>query len=294
MSKTNKKAGARKKIGLALGGGGAKGLAHIGVIKALKYAGIPIDFISGTSMGALVGGWYALTEDIEFLEDFFLKIKTSDIFPFREILKKKDGSIFQGDFVLKMAEKHFKSAELEDCKIPFSAVATDVKTGDEVVFERGRLSDIIRASSALPVIFQPVEINKKLFMDGGFVNPVPADVVRKMGADYVIAVDVSSRWISSPDEVAEVKDIFTMMSNTLSVIEYQLAKNILKSADLVLRPPVLNFGWLEFGKTEEILRVGREEAELHIKEIREGAGIPERPKTTEEKILDFLFDNKHE
>ena len=280
---------ARKKIGLALGGGAAKGLAHIGVIKALKYAGIPIDFISGTSMGALVGGWYALTEDIEFLEDLFLKLKTRNIFPLREILRKKDGALFRGDSVAALAEKHFGGAKAEDCKIPFCAVATDVRTGEEVVLGRGKLTEIVRASAALPAIFQPVEINKRLLRDGGLVNPVPADVVREMGAEYVIAVDVSSKWVYTPEEAVEFKDMFTVMSNALSVIEYQLARHILEKADLVMRPPVLSFNWLEFGRAGDIIRIGREEAELHVKEIRKGAGIPEPPKTLGEKFMEFLL-----
>ncbi|MEK9180519.1 MAG: patatin-like phospholipase family protein, partial [Patescibacteria group bacterium] len=123
----------RKKIGLALGGGGAKGLAHIGVIKALKYAGIPIDYIAGTSMGAIIGGWYAATQDIEFFEGEILKVKSKDIFPLGEILKRKDGALFRGDSVFRLLDKNFGNIKIEDCKIPFSAIATDVKNGDEVV-----------------------------------------------------------------------------------------------------------------------------------------------------------------
>ena len=279
----------RKKIGLALGGGGAKGLAHIGVIKALKYAGIPIDYIAGTSMGAIIGGWYAATQDIEFFEGEILKVKSKDIFPLGEILKRKDGALFRGDSVFRLLDKNFGNIKIEDCKIPFSAIATDVKNGDEVVISKGKVSDAIRASSALPAVFSPVEIDKRLLLAGGNSNPVPADVVRKMGADYVIAVDVSSKWITSPDEALNVKDVFEMMSNTLSVIEYQLAKNILKKADVVLRPPVLSFGWLQFGRAEDIIRIGREEAELRLKDIRKGVGLKKPPRTFGEKFFDFLL-----
>lgn len=285
----NRKLRRPQKIGLALGGGGAKGLAHVGVIKVLKYAGIPIDYIAGTSMGAIVGGWYAATEDIEFLEEFFLKLKTRDIFPLGEILRKKDGALFRGDSVLRLLEKNFGSRKIEDCKIPFAAVATDVKNGDEVVLNKGKLADALRASSALPAVFSPVEIGGLVLFDGGLANPVPADVVRKMGADYVIAVDVSSRWITSPEEAVSAKSIFEAMSAALSVIEYQLAKSVLEEADIVLRPPVLSFSWLDFGCAADIIRIGREEAKAHLKEIRKGAGIPEPPKTFGEKFMDFLL-----
>jgi len=279
-----------KKIGLALGGGGAKGLAHIGVIKALKRAGIPIDFISGTSMGALVGGWYAATEDIAFLEDLFLKFKTSQIFPVREILHRKSGAIFRGDSLGKSLATHFGAMRVENCKIPFRAVATDVKNGDEVIIKKGKLADAVRASVALPIVFNPVKLDNRLLMDGGFSNPVPADVVREMGAEFVIAVDVSSKWISFPDETFEADNIFAMISNALSVIEYQLAKNVLKGAHVVLRPPVLDCGWLEFGRAPDIIRRGLDEVNLVLKNIRKGAGLIEPPRTLGEKFFDFLLN----
>lgn len=278
-----------RKIGLALGGGGAKGLAHIGVIKALKWAGIPIDYIAGTSMGAIVGGWYAATGDIEALEEIFLKIKSRDIFPLREVLKNKNGSLFKGDYVEKLLKDNLKNIKIENCKVPFGAVATDVSDGNEVVLSKGSLVEAIRASIALPVIFSPVKIGGRLLMDGGFSNPVPADVVRKMGADYVIAVDVSSQWTMSPERSLGAKDIFDAMSSTLSVVEYQLAKHALVYADVVLRPPVMNFRWLDFNNTDVILKMGMEEAEIKIKEIRKGARIPEPPKTIGDKFFDFLF-----
>lgn len=278
----------RKKIGLALGGGGAKGLAHIGIIKALKRAGIPIDFISGTSMGALVGAWYAATEDIELLEDTFLKIKTRNIFPIKEILKRKDGSLFRGDSIADLLEKNFGKLKFSDCKIPFSAVATDIKNGDTVVISSGKLSDAVRASIALPVIFGPAQVRKQILIDGGFSNPVPADIVKDMGAKFIIAADVSSKWTSASGEITNVHDILSILSDALSVIEYQLAKPSLKIADVVLRPPVMNFGWLEFGRAGEIIRIGGEEAELRVKEIRRGAGIPEPPKTLADKFFEFL------
>src|SRR3989344_5284653 len=131
----------RKKIGLALGGGGAKGLAHLGVIKALKYAGIPIDFISGTSMGALVGGWYALSGDIEYFENVALRMKRRDVFPIKEILKRKEGGLFRGESVEKLLKSNFRDSKFDDCKIPFAAVATDVKNGDEVILKDGKLFD---------------------------------------------------------------------------------------------------------------------------------------------------------
>jgi len=276
-----------KKIGLALGGGGAKGLAHIGIIKTLKNAGIPIDFIAGTSMGALVGAWYAATGDIEFLENLFLKTKRSRILPIKEIFRKT-GSLFGGESVAKFLGPHFKNLSFDDCKIPFRAVATDVKSGEAVVFKSGKLIDAVRASVAIPVIFSPVEVGGRLFMDGGLVNPVPADIARGMGADFVIAVDVSSKWTGETkgDDAAGIYAAFT---NSLSIIEHQLAKESLKQADIILRPPVMSYDWLKMDRVGEIIDIGAEEARLHIKEIFKKTGYEERPKTIGEKFFDFLF-----
>lgn len=278
-----------KKIGLALGGGGAKGLAHIGVIKVLKNAGIPVDFIAGTSMGALVGAWYALTEDADFLESLFLKLKRGDIFPFREILKKRDGALFRGDAAEKLLKENFRDRRFENCKIPFAAVATDFKNGEEVIVKRGRLIDGVRASIALPIIFRPAEVGGRLLIDGGFCDPVPADIVREMGADYVIAVDVSSRWLNVPEKSVGMGSIYSVFMNSLSVAEYHLAEGVLKRADLVLRPPVWNYDLMDFNSSSEIIRAGGEEMRLHLKEVFRKTGYKESPKTVVEKFIDFLF-----
>lgn len=278
-----------KKVGLALGGGGAKGLAHVGVIKALEEAGIEIDYIAGTSMGALIGGYYAATKDIKALEELSLGIKKSDIFPINEIIRNKNGSFFQGESIVKLLNHHLTNFKIEDCQIPFIAIATDVKNGDEIKLKSGNLVDAIRASIAIPMVFSPVEIDGRLLMDGGFSNPVPADIVREMGADIVIAVDVSSRWIMAPDEIINTRDIYSLLRNALSVIEYQIAKGILKDADIVLRPPVLTYDWTAFEKAEEIIKVGKKEIEINLKEIRKKTGRRAPRQTLGEKFLDFIF-----
>src|SRR3989344_3054713 len=279
-----------KKVGLALGGGGAKGLAHIGVIKALINAGIKIDYISGTSMGALVGGWYAATGDIKMLEHFILDVKKDDILPAKKMIKNKDGSFFKDESIANILRKGLENIKIENLEIPFTAVATDAKNGDEVLLNSGDLVDAIRASIALPIVFAPVAIDGNLFIDGGLSNPVPANIVRSMGADYVIAVDVSSKWPVDSGELSTNYDLYHIISRALSIIEYQIAKNILKSADLVLRPPVLNYDWLEFNKAKEIMKVGEQELELNLREIRRKTGYRKTDKTLTEKFLDFILN----
>jgi len=283
-----------KKIGLALGGGAAKGLAHIGVIKALENAGINIDFIAGTSMGALVGGYYAATKDITGLETIILEIKKRDIFSLRDIIKKRDGALFRGEPIAERLKKELGDMKIENCRIPFTAVTTNVKNGDETRLDSGNLVDAIRASIAIPLIFSPVEIDGKLLMDGGLVNPVPADVVKEMGAEYVIAVDVSSRWLQAPEEMINVKDMYSIISQTLSVLEYQLAKNVLKqSADIVIKPPIFHYHWFEFEYTPEIIKIGEEEAQLRLKEIRQTTGYKKPKETLGEKFLDFILNKPY-
>lgn len=283
---------ANKKIGLALGGGGAKGLAHIGVIKALLNAGIKIDYIAGTSMGALVGGWYAATGDVETLEDLILHVKKSDFFSVKEIFnhKNKDGSFFRAESIADKLRKELGNIKIEDLTTPFIALATNAKDGSEVRVKNGDLVDAIRASIALPIVFAPVKIDDHLLIDGGLVNPVPADVVKNMGAEYIIAVDVSSKWFAAPEEFITSHDTFQVISSALGVIEYQIAKSILKSANLVLRPPVMSYAWLEFNKAKEIIKKGEEEVELNLREIRRKTGYKKPPQPLAEKFLDFILN----
>lgn len=279
-----------KKVGLALGGGAAKGFAHIGVIKALESAGIGIDFIAGTSMGALVGGYYAATKDINRLETIIRNIKKKDVYSMWRMIKRRDGALFRGESIADLLRKELGDMKVEDCQIPFTAVATNVKNGDEVQLNSGDLVNVIEASSAIPLIFSPVEVDGRLLMDGGLANPVPADVAKKMGAECVIAVDVSSRWLETPEEMTTIKDMYSIISQTLSVLEYQLAKNILKqSADIVIKPPIFHYRWLEFGNSAEIVKLGKEEAQSRIEEIRKITGYKKRHATLGDKFLDFIL-----
>ncbi|MBU2082390.1 patatin-like phospholipase family protein [Patescibacteria group bacterium] len=281
-------------IGLALGGGAAKGIAHIGVIKALEKAGIGIDFISGTSMGALVGGYYAATKDIHSLETLILNIRKKDIFSLKDIIKKRSGAFFREDNIAEKLREELGALKIEDCQIPFVAIATDVKNGDEVRLKSGNLVDAIRASIALPIIFSPIEVDGKLLMDGGLVNPVPANAVKELGAEFAIAVDVSSRWLEAPEEMLNIKDMYSVIMQSFSVLEYQLAKNILKeSADIVIKPPVFHHEWFEFSDSANLVKTGESETELYISEIRKKTGHKKPSETFAEKFLDFILSDPH-
>lgn len=278
-----------KKVGLALGGGGAKGLAHIGVIRVLEEAGIEISFIAGTSMGALVGGWYTATKNIGELENLFLRVRHKDIFSMAHMIRKKESGLFRNDSVTRVLEDAIKGIKINECKIPFAAITTDVKTGEQVVLKTGSLQKAIEASTALPIVFKPCEIDGKTLMDGGFVNPVPADIVREMGAECVIAVDVSSKWVDFSEVEFGPTHIYSVIPKAMSIIEYQIAKKVLPKADIVLHPPVISYHWHNFESANDIIRAGEEETRNYLNSIIAASGVPQPKKTPAKKFFDFIF-----
>lgn len=184
------KSGFPKNIGLALGSGSARGWAHIGVIRALADAGIEIKCIAGTSIGSLVGAAFALNK-IDVLEDFVRQLDWKQIVSFLDVTFPRSGLI-DGKRITDFFRGHVREMNIEELPLRYCAVATDLATGREVVLNEGDLIDAIRASISVSGIFTPVKKNDSFLIDGGLVNPVPVSVVRNMGADYVIAVDLNA------------------------------------------------------------------------------------------------------
>ncbi|MBI5411863.1 patatin-like phospholipase family protein [Candidatus Peregrinibacteria bacterium] len=181
----------RKIVGLALGGGGARGCAHIGVIKALREAHIPIDCVAGTSIGALVGGVYA-SGKIKELESFLRRLNSAKkILSHLDIALSNKG-LLNGDKVKRLLSERFIEKLIEDTSIPFVAVAADLQAGKEVHFKTGSLADAIRASISIPGIFVPAQLNGDFLADGGLLNPLPINAVRALGAEVVVAVDLNA------------------------------------------------------------------------------------------------------
>ncbi|RLB20362.1 MAG: patatin [Deltaproteobacteria bacterium] len=177
------------KIGLALGSGSARGWAHIGVIKALTEAGIHVDYVAGTSVGAVVGAVYA-SGRIDSFKDVVLQLDWKKIAFFLDVVFPKSGLI-DGNRIAEFIRSHVGEKNIEDLSLPFCAVSTDLATGKEVVFQDGDIIEAVRASISVPGVFTPVRKSGAILVDGGLVNPVPVSVVRKMGADLVIAVDLN-------------------------------------------------------------------------------------------------------
>lgn len=178
-----------RKIGLALGSGSARGWAHIGVIKALTEAGIRVDYIAGTSIGAVVGAVYA-SGKIGDLEDVVLRFDWKQIVAFLDVVFPKS-ALIDGNKISEFIRNHVKTKNIEDLPLPFCALSTELETGREVVIQEGDVIEAVRASISVPGIFTPARKDDMILVDGGLVNPVPVSVVREMGADFVIAVDLN-------------------------------------------------------------------------------------------------------
>ncbi|HDH87884.1 MAG TPA: patatin [Desulfobacteraceae bacterium] len=189
MLSTKKQNAPAPKIGLALGSGSARGWAHIGVIKALTEAGIHVDYVAGTSVGAVVGAVYA-SGRIDSFKDVVLQLDWKKIASFLDVVFPKSGLI-DGNRIAEFIRSHVGEKNIEDLSLPFCAVSTDLATGNEVVFQDGDIIEAVRASISVPGVFTPVRKSGAILVDGGLVNPVPVSVVREMGADLVIAVDLN-------------------------------------------------------------------------------------------------------
>lgn len=215
------------RVGLALGGGAARGFAHVGVIKSLEAQGVRADIIVGTSAGAVVGALYAGGFDGFELHRLALAMEESTVadwsIPSRGVLK--------GEALQSYINTALKQRPIEQLNRKFAAVATDLQSGEMIVFERGNTGMAVRASSSVPAVFQPVAINGHEYVDGGLVSPVPVQVARRLGADVVIAVDISNK-----PAYGTVSGTFDVLMQTVAIMTQSIALHETASADVVIRP----------------------------------------------------------
>ncbi|XQY93395.1 patatin-like phospholipase family protein [Metabacillus sp. HB246100] len=247
------------KIGLALGSGGARGFAHLGVIKVLRDAQIPIDLIAGSSMGALVGSFYASGISIDRLYQFALAFKRKYYLDFTV---PKMGFI-SGNRVKELIRLFTHQKHFSELDIPVSVIATDLYNGKKVVFTEGLVADAVRASIAIPGIFVPEKIDGRLLVDGGVVDRVPVSVVKDMGADIVIAVDVSH-----VKHNEDITSIFDVILQSLDIMQDELVHHRKIASDIMIRPHVEQYSSRAFKNIKEIIETGEHEAKLHVKEIQ--------------------------
>ncbi|NHC39634.1 patatin family protein [Bacillus sp. MM2020_1] len=247
------------KIGLALGSGGARGFAHLGVIKALKDAGIPIHLIAGSSMGALVASFYGAGIDMERLYKLSTAFKRKY---FLDFTVPKMGFI-SGKKVKEFIKVFTHGKNIEELDIPIGIVATDLLTGEKVVFQTGPVADAVRASISIPGIFVPEKYNGRILVDGGVSDRVPVSVAKEMGADIVIAVDVSR-----VKRNAEILSIYDVIMQSIDIMQAEIINNREIAASVMIRPPVEIYSSRAFTNIDEIINLGEEEAKKSLNQIK--------------------------
>ncbi|WP_078381006.1 patatin-like phospholipase family protein [Sutcliffiella halmapala] len=247
------------KIGVALGSGGARGFAHLGVLKVLQEENIPVDLIAGSSMGALVGSFYAMGHDMERLYKIATAFKRKYYLDFTV---PKMGFV-SGNRVKDLFRMFTQNKNIEDLSIPLSIVTTDLEKAEKVVLTTGSIADAVRASISIPGIFVPEKLNGRLLVDGGVVDRVPASVAKEMGADIVIAIDVSHVKTNEP-----IDSIFDVILQTIDIMQNELVKRSELEADVMIRPPVAHYSSRAFTNIDEIIRIGEEETKRQIPLIR--------------------------
>jgi len=275
-----------QKTGLVLGLGAAPGLAHIGVIKVLEQNDVRVDIVSGSSVGAFIGACYAKNRDVSEVEELFLntdwKRMAELIDPKLSVLSK---GLLSGQKVKEFLESVIGDVEFKDLKIPLAIVATDLDSGEEVIFKEGSVLDAVRASISMPAVFVPVKIGNRYLIDGGSSNPLPVDVVKEMGAEYVIVSNivpspsqretslkkrknggdresflnnVKEKLFGAEDE--SLPNMFDVLVQSLHVTEYKIVERKLREADLVITPEIAQIGTLDFTRGKEAIRKGEEAA----------------------------------
>lgn len=283
----------RPRVGLALGSGSARGWAHVGVIRALEQAGVRPDFVCGTSIGALVGAAYAAGE-LDRFEHWALGLEIRDVLAYMDL--SLSSGLLKGERLMEFFRSNFADYPLEALPMPFAAVATSLRTGAEVWLRHGSTIDAVRASIALPGLFAPVLWEGSVVVDGGLVNPVPISLARAMGADVVIAVDLSSDilghhlredprpeappaddgdWLRklqdsltalipshSPDE-PRMPSIPEVLASSINIMQVQIARNRMAedAPDIVVAPRLAHLGLFDFHRAKEAMEEGKRAVE---------------------------------
>ena len=242
----------RPSIGLALGGGFARGLAHVGVIKVLEENGIPIDFIAGTSVGSVIGAAYCSGVGPKELEEIAHLVRFKD---FARWTLSRLG-FASNDRMAQFLEKSLKVKTFEDLRIPLAVTATDFATGDAVVFRSGRLVDAVRASCAYPGMFLPVEIDGRLYVDGMLAHAVPCVPLKESGADRVIAVYLSANWVN----LSGPRHFFDVIGQCFSIAQQRMCELWQPAADLILQPDIREFSYDAFDQATKLIAAGENAA----------------------------------
>jgi NTE family protein len=280
------------KIGLALGGGAARAFSHIGVLDRLSKFGVPIDIVTGTSMGALIGAMYAIRPDVDSIKTRFVDYFDSDVFDdagfnfFKELDSHDDGflaemgrlarrGVFNALMVTKIALVNDKTAassydfliddlNVDQTSLPYAAVALDLEQGEPVVLKEGRLRDVVAASCSMPGVLNPVKLDGRLLVDGGWAEAVPIRAAHELGADFVVAVDVGE----SLRAFVEPRNALDVIARADALVRNALHKEQIKSADFVISPQSVVTHWADFSTSELAIKCGEMAVEQNIDALR--------------------------
>lgn len=280
----------RKRAALVLGGGGARGVAHIGAIEELESQGFEISAVAGTSMGALVGGVYA-SGHLDPFREWMCALDKYKVFGLVDFALSTEGLV-KGDRVMEAMKALVPDVEIERMPVPFAAVAADLLTGDEVVLDSGGLYDAIRASISIPSVFKPIHREGRVLIDGGTVNPLPVNRVRREEGDVLVAVDVSAPFGADPAQRVNASlNYYKVLIASSQIMQQHIAQLMcrLYTPDVLVELPADSYGMFEFYRSEELVEAGRAATraalERYAEKTEDGTVFAE----SEEKIATARF-----
>jgi NTE family protein len=248
-----------KKIGLALGGGAVLGAAHVGVIKALEEKDIKISHVAGTSIGAFVAAFYAFNKKSVDISEIASKLKWIDV---SDISLSRYG-LLSNEKLGELIKEYVGGKKIEDAEIPLAMIATDIASGKKVVMKKGPLATAVMASTFIPGIFNPVEFEKKLLVDGGIVENIPINTVKEMGADYVIGVDLNAK-----NKYEKPGNILDVIMNSFHFALMAAAKHQTDSADLLITPDLSSFSMTDPDQVEDLIEQGYKDAKKALEQFK--------------------------
>lgn len=253
-------------IGVALGGGFARGIAHIGVLKVLEEEGIPVRVITGTSVGALIGACYCSGLTLDEMHDVALNTRFTS---FARWTLSRCG-FASNDRMISFLTRTLKCKTFEDLRIPLGVTATDFNTGQGVVFHSGSVIDPVRASCAYPGMFLPVQIRGRYYIDGMLSYPVPTRPLREMGADRILAVHLKGNWNTG----GAPRNLFDVIGQSFAIAQDAMSSLWKTAADLVIEPDVAGFGYDDFKRSDDLIKVGEAAMRAALPEVRKWMPAP--------------------
>lgn len=269
----------KRKIGVALSGGAARGLAHIGVLQVLDELGVEISAVSGCSMGAIIGAVYSLGYDLKEVEEYIKKTDWKNFLLFSVLALSRAGIV--NDYkVEEVFKKYFGDKSFDDCSRQFCCVAVDIISGKKVVLKSGKIKDAVRASISVPGIFPPVYTDGGILVDGGLMEPLPTEAISELDCNYIIASSISfdrdtpcieikpaANRLKNNSDIKKMS-IQSILDKSMNLVHAQLVKSYIEKADIAIEPKIGDFGFFDFIKGQQIIEAGRKAAIKKIPEIK--------------------------